>query len=377
MECSTRPSNVRVCQFRHFRIADVFRQRRYYSTAIRLCQEVFEKNCSDFTFRRKHGIIGVTFYDGRQVLRGSAVPGAHMNTDKLLRGNFAVFNHYLFGDENWVGTTNALDVERLAERIAATGASRYFITMMQGSRYMLAPNATYDEIAGTRPGEACAVRDVPMELGRALEQYGIDLYLYYTGDGPYKDPVLGERFGLNQVRDNMDEAFVARWASVLREYSLRYGDLVKGWWIDGCYNWLGYNDELLKYYHAAAKAGNPDSLVATNGGVPKVIPLKRCSLDEYTCGEFNDFTVVPESRYTEDGAQMHILAPLGSFGDDRPEGAWHMRGLKRDAGYLADYIRRLKAVGCSLTIDIYIDRDGSFDDEQAATLSKVSELLGQ
>lgn len=298
-----------------------------------------------------------------------------MVTDKLLKGNFGVFNHYLFGDENWVSTTDALDVERLAHQVAMTGASRYFITMMQGSRYMLAPNETYDKIAGTKPGEACAVRDVPMELGRALEKYGIDLYLYYTGDGPYKDPVIGKRFGLTYQRGDMSEGFVQRWSSVLKEYSLRYGELVKGWWIDGCYNWLGYNDELLKYYHAAAKAGYPECLVATNGGVPKEIPLKRCSLDEFTCGEFNDFTVVPPSRFTADGAQMHILAPLGSFGDDRPEGAWHMRGLKRDAGYLAGYIRRLKEAQCSLTIDIYVDPDGSFDDEQFDTLVKVSELL--
>ncbi len=43
-------------------------------------------------------------------------------------------------------------------------AGYYFITLMQGSKHMLAPNKTYDSIAGTKPGEACAVRDLPMEL---------------------------------------------------------------------------------------------------------------------------------------------------------------------------------------------------------------------
>ena len=49
--------------------------------------------------------------------------------------------------------------------------------------------------------------------------------------------------------------------------------------------------------------------------------------------------------------------------------------VKGDAEYLADYIRRLREVPCSLTIDIIIYPDGSFDPAQADELKKLSALL--
>ena len=36
-------------------------------------------------------------------------------------------------------------------------------------------------------------------------------------------------------RSNIPELFAQRWGSVLKEYAVRYGDKVKGWWVDGCY----------------------------------------------------------------------------------------------------------------------------------------------
>ena len=67
------------------------------------------------------------------------------------------------------------------------GAGYYVITTMQGRKFMIAPNKTFDRIAGTKTGEACAARDLVQDLYQALSRYGIDLYLYFTGDGPYKD----------------------------------------------------------------------------------------------------------------------------------------------------------------------------------------------
>jgi len=302
----------------------------------------------------------------------------------LFKGNFGLFNHYLYGNENWVKTTNDLDISAWAKRIADTGASRFCVTLMQGNKYMLAPNATYDRIAGTKPGEACCLRDVPMELGLELKKYDIDLYLYYTGDGPHFDDVIGRRFGMVVPELPEDENakhlatpfFVKNWAAVLEEYAVRYGDLVKGWWIDGCYhNSLGYTDELLAPYYEAIKKGNPHALVAMNNGCPPDEPKKNYCREDYTCGEIVDFTVVP-SKPTADGALMHILTPLGMPPEGQPYyDSWCRHGIKRDAAYLAEYIRKLQQVPCALTIDIWVGPDGSFDEKQVDTLRKTSELL--
>ena len=58
---------------------------------------------------------------------------------------------------------------------------------MQGTKFMIAPNAVYDAYTGFAPGEACARRDLVLDIAAALKARGIRLMLYYTGDGPWED----------------------------------------------------------------------------------------------------------------------------------------------------------------------------------------------
>ena len=81
----------------------------------------------------------------------------------------------------------------------------------------------------------------------------------------------------------MTRPFVEKWASVLEEYAVRYGENVKGWWIDGCYaGFLKYNDDLLALYANAIWKGNPKALVAMNNGVRPYF-AKHYSGDDFTC----------------------------------------------------------------------------------------------
>ena len=302
-------------------------------------------------------------------------------TDKLHHKKWGVFNHYLYHDRDkgpgaWNQNVSALDVKDLARRLHEMNAGYYFITLMQGDRFMLAPNATYDAIVGSKPGEACAERDLPMELADELEKYGIDLYLYYTGDGPYKDDNAGKAFGFYEPRDKIggSEAFVSKWAAVLGEYAKRYGSKVKGYWIDGCYEGFQYTDELLDLYRDAIKAGNPEALVSMNNGVfPECRKYYRN--EDFTCGEFNDFEYIPESRFI-DGSQAHILAPLGKPAiPGNPWTGWCQPGLKRSKEYMAQYIRDLNRVGGVLTVDIFIDRDGHYDSEQMEAMTYIGKQI--
>ncbi|MDR2617962.1 MAG: hypothetical protein LBC62_03735, partial [Treponema sp.] len=109
---------------------------------------------------------------------------------------WGVFTHYLYscqnnparvvnqgaGQTNWNECVNALDVERLAAQLAEAGAHYLMFTVTQCTRYLCAPNETYDRIIGTKPGEACSTRDLIADLIKALDRYGISLFLYYTGD---------------------------------------------------------------------------------------------------------------------------------------------------------------------------------------------------
>lgn len=304
--------------------------------------------------------------------------------DRMYEKKWGIFTHYLYatpsapdqisGEPDWNRRIENLDAEQIAETLHSTGAGYYFITLMQGRKYMLAPNATFDRIAGTIPGEACAKRDFVMDLALALKKYDIDLYLYYTGDGPYGDVEVGQKFGFVEPRENVTMDFVQKWASVLEEYAVRYGDLVKGWWIDGCYSTqFNYTPELLRPYYEAVKKGNPNAVVAFNKGLSE--SLEKWYPDEdFTCGEKIDFTYIPESRFI-DGAQAHILAPVGIPNPDNEYDLWCRPGCKRDADYMIDYVRKVNQAGGVVTIDIKIWSDGSFDPEQIEMLQKLGKAI--
>ena len=307
--------------------------------------------------------------------------------DRFLKRRFGVFNHYLYtiqnnancqnnqqkGRTDWNECVNELDVGLIARQLKEINAGYYFITVMQGSEFMLAPNSTFDRIAGVRAGECCARRDVISELYDELSKYDIDLYLYYTGDGPYQNEAIGKRFGFTEPRTNISMDFVKNWSGVLEEYAVRYKDKVKGWWIDGCYrDTFGYTSELLKPYLDACLKGNPDALVATNGGLKDNIE-SNYEGESFVCGEFNDFEHYPKQRFYKN-AMAHILAPLGIHNNGIGTG-WASTGLRNDGKYLTEYIKKVNDIGGVVSIDIALNRDGSFDFEQLETLKYVGKNI--
>lgn len=78
------------------------------------------------------------------------------------------------------------------------------------------------------------------ELHAALAKRGLSLMLYWTGDGPHGDEQASTGMGLpgcpadadstgGDCRSNIPLLFAQRWASVMEEYAVRFGDSVKGW----------------------------------------------------------------------------------------------------------------------------------------------------
>lgn len=291
--------------------------------------------------------------------------------DRLYGAKWGVFYHFLFDPPGgshlkerlsqlpWEKRVEMLDTDKIADALHQMGAGYFFITIMQGRKYMAAPNATYDRIAGTRPGEACPHRDLILDLYKSLSRYGIDLYLYFTGDGPYIDREIGEKFGFVEPRENVTEDFVRRWASVLAEYQERYKGMVRGWWIDGCYPYFGYTPELLTIYYDTLKAIDPQVGVCFNVHGVKDRLIKNHPLEDFTPGEFNSPYYVPEERFI-DGSQAHLLMPIGPM--------WGSPGCTYTREYVADYVRRVRAAGGVPTFDALIYPDGTFDEAQKNAL---------
>ncbi len=117
--------------------------------------------------------------------------------------------------------------------------------------------------------------------------------------------------------------FQRHWEAVIREWSLRWGGDVAGWWIDGCY----FADEMYRFpdepnfasFARALKAGNPDALVAFNPGV-EVPVVCHTGQEDFTAGEVNldqlarAVAACPGASIEREGSkvQFHLLTFLGS-----------------------------------------------------------------
>jgi len=308
-------------------------------------------------------------------LRPAWGESVNRNTDWFHKARYGVFVHYLTGLQNnrervhslgrqtpWDACVREFDTERFADAMAEAGAGYVVFTMMQITRFMIAPNATYDRITGYKAGEACSTRDLVADLHRSLSRRKIPLMLYWTGDGPRADPKAAPAFGW---RTPVSTEFVTRWASVAQEYGERYGPKVAGWWVDGCYRFLGYDEAKLGILAKALKAGNPQRIIAFNPGVEaRVAAYSRH--EDYTCGEQNRFADMPARRFI-DGKQWHILSYMGT--------GWGQPGSQYRKRELAEYVFDVAQRGGVVSIDVLLFRDGSLDRSQLEVLKAVRHEL--
>ena len=279
-------------------------------------------------------------------------PWTRANTDWFRDARWGVFFHYLadvasqqtvaaMAPDTWNRRIDAVDVDRWAAQIAESGAGYAFLTIGQNSGYYLAPNATYDAIVGHRPSR-CSSRDLVSDLADALARHRVPLLVYLPSAAPCNDrqaiealqctpawdpKPLGFKPGSYTVAEGVDErlsVFQRHWEAVIREYALCWGTRIKGWWFDGCYcadrMYRQQDEPNFRSFAAAAKAGNPASLVAFNPGVRTPV-VCHSAYEDYTAGEVDrafpvSMTVAPWcpplGRNVE-GAQYHVLSFLGAF----------------------------------------------------------------
>jgi len=237
-------------------------------------------------------------------------------TDWFRDARWGVFTHYLTSKdttaEDWNRRVNGFDVAALARQLASVGTRYYVITLGQNSGHYCTPNATYDRFVGTRPS-LCAARDLIADLYDALHPKGIRLMVYLPAGAPNQDAAAMKALQWqNGAHRNLE--FQRKWEAVIREWSLRWGPKVTGWWFDGCY----WPDAMYRFseppnfasFAQAARAGNPDAIVAFNPGVLNPI-ITMTESEDYTAGEINDPGAVECDGRWVGKAQFHMLSFLG------------------------------------------------------------------
>jgi alpha-L-fucosidase len=269
---------------------------------------------------------------------------------------------------NWNNLVDHFDVETLAEQIKSTGAGYHILTIGQNSGYYDCPNATYDRITGFQPSR-CSRRDLILDMARALQKRGIRLIVYLPAGAPGGTNAL-HAFEYHRG-PNRNREFQLKWEAVIREWSTRWGTNVAGWWFDGCYwpNAMYRSAEPPNFqsFAAAARAGNPDSVIAFNPGVVDR-SLSVTPYEDYTAGEINELDRAMIRRTQPpgyiDGAKVQFLSFLGErWGGGAPrftteqavahsEKIVGLDGLitwdtpvQRDGTIAPQFVEQLKAIG--------------------------------
>ena len=314
-------------------------------------------------------------------------PWRRANTDWFMQARWGVLTHYLADSasnlkpidltpDDWNRRIDAFDVDGLARQLAEHRVPHFFITIGQNSGFYLSPNRTYDEITGIRPSKLSR-RDLIADLAKAFAPHGIRLMVYLPGMAPASDAVAKAK--LEGVDDARHTTLQRNWEAVVREWSLRWGRNVHGWWIDGPYDAPAYqhpDEPNYRSFATALKAGNPDSLVAFNNGLRTPL-YSMTEYEDYTPGEIErDMTVAPGNtpdfsrlapyeRYLN-GAQLHVLTIMGE---------WWGKGPVRFPDELTiGYTKFINSRGGVVTWDLPLTLEGHIAEEfrpQLAALSKA------
>jgi len=273
--------------------------------------------------------------------------------------------------ERWNELVDHFDVEGVAKQLQSVGAGYYQISIGQNSGYYLSPNATYDRLTGISPSK-CSRRDLVADLAEALAKRGIRLMVYLPAGAPGGDHAAGEALGWRNGPYRNRE-FQRKWEQVIAEWSGRWGKKVSGWWFDGCY-WPNtmYRGEEPNFatFAAAARAGNPASVLAFNPGVVYRI-ISMTPYEDFTAGEIDFPDKVTFRRNADgkqDGAQIQVLTFLGE--------KWGMGSPRFSVAQVVAYSQAVAKQGGVITWDTPIERGGVFSRVFLDQLAAVGKALG-
>lgn len=291
--------------------------------------------------------------------------------------------------DTWNKRVDNFNVKKFVKQLQEIKCGWLIFTVGQNSGYYCSPNETYDEVVG-RKASRLSKRDLIKDLGEELNSKDIKLIVYLPSGAPKNDtlavkkfkwyPVwdkfIRETFEKRNIKIETDERlseFQKKWEAVIREWSERWGKLVSGWWFDGCY----YADRMynhpdppnFKSFSEAARSGNPESIVAFNGGKISIISLTE--YEDYTAGEVGHALPVgdvwyPLKRFIGK-AQLHILTFQGeTWGKGKP---------RFSDDFLINYTKHVNSHGGAITYDFPPPKEWKIPSPFFKQLKKLGQSL--
>jgi hypothetical protein len=325
--------------------------------------------------------------------------GAPNRAAWMAQGSYGMMTHYLITPKGDTPAERTADLNRIADQFDVdhfirqfqeTGADWLILTLGQCTGYLCSPNPYLD---ARDPGRTPR-RDVALEIAKRLQPLGKRLILYLPSETDAR--FLPESLGFGT------EGYADRYFEFLRQYSLKFGTLHHGWWFDAC---GPHTDEYWRQWLAAVRAGNNEAAVAFSGaefccGGP-INPV--CKLADYHAGEIHlledgqirrdflppggDIIVTADRKLRKrgqearvympdepliDGVQWHCLLPIDlTFNPAIPDQFCHYTDKE-----LFEFVRKIKAVGGAITINVPIDAEnGHIPEDSHSQLVRLGKSI--
>ncbi len=330
----------------------------------------------------KASLTGKDYPSAEIVSKKPIADKGNPNTDWFKDAGLGLMVHYLKGvyikeggSEAWNAIVKGFDVNLFADLCEASGVKYVLWALGQNDGYYNSPNSAYDQITGVNPGDLCSKRDLPADLIKALKAKGIRFMFYLPGNPPISNEAVCEKFKYTYGKDSPTSQYTqALWESVIKEWSLRYGKDLSGWWFDGMYRDRGgiiqtRSDMSLEHnistHTLAAKAGNPQSIVSYNYGVAAI--QYDSPYDDYAAGERNDINELPSGRWIAPGIQWFHFTFLGDY--------WGRPGTKHKTEDLVDWAEKVFEKEGVMCFDVQVNAHGQINPSQMEQLKAVAKVL--
>ena len=293
--------------------------------------------------------------------------------------------------DEWNRIVDSFNVEAFCGQIAETGAGYLIFTLGQNSGHFCSPNSTYDSLTGISPSK-CSRRDLVADVAEAMAKRGISLIAYCPSHAPAAEmqaveslkctppwDLRGSWGGMKgyKISPDIDDrltVFQQHWEKIVSEWGDRWKDLIKGWWIDGCY----FADKMYRHddepnfasFAKALRTGCPDRIVAFNDG-HSYCGAAVCSMtdeEDFTAGEL--FTALPAASPDKSlKAFYHTLCPLGL--------TWNNPVPRFPDSLPAAYTQLVNSWGGVMTWDVAISQTGTIQPEIRKQLLKMKTQLAR
>jgi len=316
-----------------------------------------------------------------------------LRSDWMPRGAFGMMVHWIApgpapekGEQvtDLNRAVDAFNLDRFLDQFRRSGADWLIFTIGQNSGRYASPNAVLDRLVG--PGHASR-RDLVAEIARGVHRAG-KRFIGYLPCETSAPKELHAGFAWNP-KDQTE--FQKRYTEFIAEYARRFGQLLDGWWFDGCYTWPEFHNSLYKWplWFGAARAGNPHAVVAFNDGSFCIgITQPVTPLQDYLSGEVEVLKegkirlgrepdarlYLPEGRFAPGTrCQWHALVPIDCFWGHHTPGP--MDPPRYTDEELISFVRSCRSVGGAVTLNVGIYQEGHIADATLEQLARVRAAL--